>query len=857
MDLDILKKIEAQQKIILTKIDFKYPDDTIYEKNNFMDRRFSITIDYNKIIESVRSPIAVRSPSGKFIINSFDKNQIVGLSIDGLPLIHKSFTDIMMLKNLNILILNDCDITKIPINLFDLPYLKFFSLRNNKIKYFSKFIINRPFVITVDNAIPEFKGEFLSDYNSEDEPAPEDKEYFSYFKRMRFTSTIDLPYVLDIFNNPIESPPIEIIKKGKSSIAEYFSSLGKGYKYVNEVKAILIGDGESGKTSLVKRIIENDFNKNEHQTHGISIRNWKFLKNNNEIIVHFWDFGGQEIMHATHQFFLSKRSLYILVLDGRRDEKTEYWLKHIESFGGDSPILIVLNKIDQNSSFEVNRKFLKEKYKAIKGFYRISCSENIGIDNFIKKLKIELSKVEILKTTWSVDWLNVKEQLEKISQPYFSYRSYRDLCLKNNINKKESQNTLVEFLHDLGLVIHFEEFELKDTYILEPQWITQAVYGILNSQDLSRKKGVISLNAIDKILCRSENNISKEATLDYPENKLPYIINLMEKFELCYKIDNNKILIPDLLEIQEPKFNFDYENALNFIVSYDFLPKSILPRLMVRLHKDIQYNLRWRTGFILIEDDSNCTSLIKSDDRENKILISVNGDRKRDYFSIIRKTLKDINESFEKLQTKELIPLPDKDDMFIEYDELVGYEIMGIEEYTVGKIRKSYNVFKLLNGIEKAMDRIVKYNREMTGKAITYNANRIIIDQSRREDNLSKNIYIGDGATFHGNFMVGNKIKESFNKSDSANVNDNLKDLLKQLTMDVAKMTEKLTDEQAEQIADDLQTLTNEAIREKPRQKWWELSAEGLKDAAKTVGDVGISVLKTLEKITPIITNLL
>jgi hypothetical protein len=45
-------------------------------------------------------------------------------------------------------------------------------------------------------------------------------------------------------------------------------------------------------------------------------------------------------MHATHQFFLSKRSLYILVLDGRKEEDAEYWLKHIESFGGDSPVLM-------------------------------------------------------------------------------------------------------------------------------------------------------------------------------------------------------------------------------------------------------------------------------------------------------------------------------------------------------------------------------------------------------------------------------------------------------------------------------------------------------------------------------------
>jgi len=29
--------------------------------------------------------------------------------------------------------------------------------------------------------------------------------------------------------------------------------------------------------------------------------------------VNIWDFGGQEIYHATHQFFLTHRSLYLLL----------------------------------------------------------------------------------------------------------------------------------------------------------------------------------------------------------------------------------------------------------------------------------------------------------------------------------------------------------------------------------------------------------------------------------------------------------------------------------------------------------------------------------------------------------------
>ena len=65
-----------------------------------------------------------------------------------------------------------------------------------------------------------------------------------------------------------------------------------------------------------------------------------------------WDFGGQEIMHSTHQFFLTERSLYLVVLNGRdglEDEDAHYWLKMVESFGEGSPAIVVLNKIKEHA----------------------------------------------------------------------------------------------------------------------------------------------------------------------------------------------------------------------------------------------------------------------------------------------------------------------------------------------------------------------------------------------------------------------------------------------------------------------------------------------------------------------------
>jgi internalin A len=98
---------------------------------------------------------------------------------------------------------------------------------------------------------------------------------------------------------------------------------------------ILVGGGGSGKTSLVRRFLGENFNVDEPQTHGINIRRWSPKGDlSGSARLYLWDFGRQDIVRATHQFFLSKRSLYIVVLDGRKEEDPEYWLQHIESFGG-------------------------------------------------------------------------------------------------------------------------------------------------------------------------------------------------------------------------------------------------------------------------------------------------------------------------------------------------------------------------------------------------------------------------------------------------------------------------------------------------------------------------------------------
>jgi len=195
---------------------------------------------------------------------------------------------------------------------------------------------------------------------------------------------------LDLRRNPLPISP-EILgglephedSGAVEDIFNYLRQLRSGEVLpLNEAKLILIGQGSVGKTSLIKKLVHNCYNPNEQQTDGLNVEPWEIQVNSKDIRLNVWDFGGQEIYHATHQFFLTKCSLYLLVCNCRTSEaenRIEYWLKLIKIFGDQSPVIIVGNKKDEQP-FDINRKVLREKYPNIQAIIETSCQDNIGID---------------------------------------------------------------------------------------------------------------------------------------------------------------------------------------------------------------------------------------------------------------------------------------------------------------------------------------------------------------------------------------------------------------------------------------------------------------------------------------------
>ncbi|MCS3685284.1 leucine-rich repeat domain-containing protein [Salinibacter ruber] len=500
--------------------------------------------------------------------------------------------------------------------------------------------------------------------------------------------------------NPLEYPPPEILKEGEDAIHSYRASLAGERHPLNEVRMLLVGDGAAGKTSLMKRLLGEPFDEDQSQTHGINIRRWDVelpssngMTDSDALRAHLWDFGGQEIMHATHQFFLSKRSLYIVVLDGRRDEQPEYWLKHVQNFGGDSPILVVLNKKDENRGHDINRKSLLRKYPNIVDFYPLSCKTDYGLKDLEAEIKDTLAGLNMRRMPFAENWGRVKAGLADMETDYIRLEDFREMCREEGITDRHAQRTLLSFLDRLGVVLHFEDFELPDTHVLNPEWLTNAVYDVINHPMVAENGGELALEDVPDIL-------------DVPRGEQRFVIGMMKKFELCYELDDGRVLIPDLLPKQEPDHPFDLTEAPHYFVDYDFLPPSLFPRFVVQSYQEIQNpEMLWRTGVVLWDPTFDARALVSVDEEDRKLSIWVEGDREREYFATLRKRLRDLHAEFDELGEDAMVPLPKDSGEAVAYEALLGHEDEGRPEYFHGKTRESYDVAELLNGIIRPEDR--------------------------------------------------------------------------------------------------------------------------------------------------------
>ncbi|MBK9054238.1 MAG: hypothetical protein IPL78_25995 [Chloroflexi bacterium] len=157
--------------------------------------------------------------------------------------------------------------------------------------------------------------------------------------------------------------------------------------------------------------------------------------------MNIWDFGGQEIMHATHQFFsLNVASTFSSRCPSKGKTKAGRVLAdHHQQLCPDAPVLIIINKWDQHR-LDINRRGLQEKYPAIKGFVCTSARDDRGIDELKTEVAALLAEMEHVDSSFPDSWMKVKNTLTTMQteRDYLPYTAYQQICQDSGVTYASS-----------------------------------------------------------------------------------------------------------------------------------------------------------------------------------------------------------------------------------------------------------------------------------------------------------------------------------------------------------------------------------------------------------------------------------
>lgn len=480
---------------------------------------------------------------------------------------------------------------------------------------------------------------------------------------------------LHLRGNPDLGLPDEVLDwEYSSSTSEllhyYFATRGKAGQPLRELRLIVVGRPKVGKTSLIRRLRGLPMDPQEAETHGIDILPLDLNCPDGPLEARVWDFGGQHVLHAMHEFFLRSRCLYLLVVEQRANDverELTYWLQLIRSYAGDAPVVVALNQ-SKGIPRSLARVALERDYGPIFAWVPTECDseEKVpGANATIEELRQALTDAAAVmpdaKKLFPRKWLEIKHWLEGMKEPYLDYAAYARQCAKLQVEDPEEQAALAAAMDELGVALNYaRDPRLRDTTVLRPNWLANGIYALLRANILTAKPlspdGVLTEEKVGEILDVA-HGLKVLNAKEYPREKWSFLLRLMNQFQLSFPLDEQgqRYLVPTLLPADEPSGSGepDGPGVVKLRYEFDVVPGPLIGRLLVRLFALIDGKKAWQRGARLRY--GRALGRVWADLGETYVYATVaNGERDgSELLEMIREALKEMFREYERLRVVE------------------------------------------------------------------------------------------------------------------------------------------------------------------------------------------------------------
>eukprot|EP00117_Sycon_ciliatum_P037701 scpid3967/ scgid3954/ Leucine-rich repeat serine/threonine-protein kinase 1; Leucine-rich repeats, ras-like domain, kinase protein 1; PARK8-related kinase len=395
---------------------------------------------------------------------------------------------------------------------------------------------------------------------------------------------------LDFKGIELLDPPATITNTGISTTLAFLRGRLKKSVPYRHMKLMLVGLEDQGKTSLVRLLRrEGHGNATILSTVGVDLGSWEckpprrtIFSNQSALPVQFstWDFAGQREYYATHQCFLTSRSIFLAVWKITSGPAgllaLDDWLRNIQARVPGATVVIVGTHLDKvNGGLRHctdvwlpalhKRYFIKSAvatnqeehgFPHIVAVKFVSCvGSGTNVDDLcaciyetacaIPSLKRSQSKEKIVEEQVPASYIALQDAVSSFRSslpgstlPILSDSQFRK-HFSSIVGDVDELKVAVRFLHDNGVLLHFDDSRLKDFYFIDPQWLCDVLARVVTVREVMpfSKDGILPIRSLSHVF----NSVK------FPAKLANVCVQLLGKFEVAIQLDLETLLIPSQL----------------------------------------------------------------------------------------------------------------------------------------------------------------------------------------------------------------------------------------------------------------------------------------------------------------------